>query len=98
MEWIIFFWMKINTCHSLDDDDKLDAVSFVQCPPTFLVVVSVSEVPARSVQQSEVVSETIKVILDSGSGFNRSETQVKEKLKISQLQLDQIFTDIKGRG
>ena len=62
------------------------------------MVVSVSEVPARSVQQSEVVSETIKVILDSGSGFNRSETQVKEKLKISQLQLDQIFTDIKGRG
>ena len=46
MEWIIFFWMKINTCHSLDDDDKLYAISFVQCSPTFLVVVSVSEVPA----------------------------------------------------
>ena len=60
------------------------------------MVVSVSEVPARSVQQSEVVSETIKVILDSGSGFNRSAAQFKEKLKISQLQLDQFLLTSKN--
>ena len=88
--------LKLCTCSTLDDDDKLDAVSFEQCSPVLLVVVSVSEVPARSVQQSEVVSETIKVILDSGSGFNRSETQVKEKLKISQLQLDQFLLTSKN--
>ena len=49
------------TCHALDDDDELYPVSFVESPPAFLVVVSVTEVPARCVQQSEVVPTRWKI-------------------------------------
>ena len=49
------------TCHALDDDDELYPVSFVESPPAFLVVVSVTEVPARCVQQSEVVPPRWKI-------------------------------------
>ena len=55
----------ILTCHSLDDDDELYPVSFVESPPALLVVVSVAEVPAGGVQQSEVVPWWGKVVISN---------------------------------
>ena len=49
------FWSLKLTCPSLNDDDELDAVGLVEGPPALLVEVGVPEVPAVSVQQSEVV-------------------------------------------
>ena len=49
------FWSPKLTCPALNDDDELDAVGLVEGPPALLVEVGVPEVPAVSVQQSEVV-------------------------------------------
>ena len=53
--------VHILTCNALDDDDELNSISFVQSPPALLVVVSMAEVPTRSVQQSEVVPTRWKI-------------------------------------
>ena len=45
------------TCSSLDDDDKLDAISLVQGSSSLLVEVGMPEVPAHRVEQTEVVPE-----------------------------------------
>ena len=44
------------TCSTLDDDNEFNSVSFEERSPALLVVMSVTEVPARRVQQAEVVS------------------------------------------
>ena len=46
---------KYLTCPALHNDHKLDAICFVQSPPVLLMEMSMSEVPPRSVQKSEVV-------------------------------------------
>ena len=57
------------TCSALDDDDELDAVRLVERPPALLVVVRVPEVPARRVQQPEVVSEVSTITFLSGFSY-----------------------------
>ena len=44
------------TCSTLDDDNEFNSVSFEERSPALLVVMSMAEVPARRVQQAEVVS------------------------------------------
>ena len=44
-----------HTCPALDNDDKLDPISFVQSPPPLLMEMCVAEVPPNRVKQSEVV-------------------------------------------
>ena len=43
------------TCSALHNDDKLDAICFVQSPSPLLVEMCVAEVPANGVQQAEVI-------------------------------------------
>ena len=43
------------TCPALDNDDKLDPISFVQSPPPLLMEMCVAEVPTNRVQQSKIV-------------------------------------------
>ena len=57
------------TCSALDDDDELDAVRLVERPAALLVVVRVPEVPARRVQQPEVVSEVSTITFLSGFSY-----------------------------
>lgn len=47
----------MHTCSALDNYYKLDAIGFEQSPPVLLMVMCMSEVPPRSIKQSEVVSE-----------------------------------------
>ena len=47
---------KFLTCSTLHDYNEFNSVSFEERPPALLVVMSVTEVPTRRVQQAEVVS------------------------------------------
>jgi hypothetical protein len=49
-----------HTCPALDNDDKLDPISFVQSPPPLLMEMCVAEVITNRVQQSEAVPATRK--------------------------------------
>ena len=55
-DWSLVMTSLLPTCSTLDDDNKFNSVSFEERPPALLVVMSVTEVPTRRVQQAEVVS------------------------------------------
>ena len=58
------------TCPALDNDDKLDPISFVQSPPPLLMEMCVSEVITNRVKQAEAVSRTRKFLKEKIAWFS----------------------------